>query len=244
MFITRKITTAMAISALAAVAVPAAAQAAASATPPATSGGVSVLASAVSAAGDPAPFALQGGRTAAGSHVAAGDPVPQGIVVVSARVGVPAGFPAAGQKRSVTLSCPTGMKLAGFAQPAQYVPPKATTGIGIRDSIFGYSPSGKIQVDAGPEPVAFDLTTGILCRTPDANGSIAEHPRKLHRGERRGRICVDAEKLSRTPGLGFMTYVYRGEPMAIQRRNKSGRWTRVATDFGQTGWVRTSALCH
>jgi len=41
-----------------------------------------------------------------------------------------------------------------------------------------------------------------------------------------------------------MTYVHRGQPMAIQRRSASRAWTRVATDFGQTGWVRTSALCR
>jgi len=245
MFITRKLSSVLAISAFAAVAVPTAAQAAASATPPATSGGVSVLASEVSAPGDPAPFVLQGIRTPASRHVAAGEAVPDGIVVVSARVNVPAGFPAAGQKRSVTLSCPSAMKFASYTQPPQYTPPKAVGAIGTaRDTISGYSSSGRIQFDAGAEPVAFDVSVGILCRTPDANGSIAEHPRKLHRGERRGRICVDAEKLSRTPGLGFETYVHRGQPMAIQRRSASRAWTRVATDFGQTGWVRTRALCH
>ncbi len=245
MFITRKLSSVLAISAFAAVAVPAAAQAAASATPPATSGGVSVLASEVSAPGDPAPFVLQGIRTPAGRHVAAGEAVPDGIVVVSARVNVPAGFPAAGQKRSVTLSCPSAMRFASYTQPPQYTPPKAVGSIGTtRDTIPGYSSSGRIQFDAGADPVAFDISVGILCRTPDANGSIAEHPRKLHRGERRGRICVDAEKLSRTPGNGFMTYVHRGQPMAIQRRSASRAWTRVATDFGQTGWVRTRALCH
>ena len=244
MYIARKISTALAISAIAAVAVPAAAQAAAPATPPPTSGGVGVLASAVSGPGDPAPFALLGVRTPGGGRVAAGDPVPSGIVVVSARVSVPAGLPAAGQKRSVTLSCPTGMKFASYTQPAQYVPPKAATSIGTRDAIPGYSTSARIRIDPGAEPVAFDVNVGIVCRTPDASGSIAEHPRKPHRGERRGRVCVDFEKLSRTPGYGFIGYVHRGEPLAIQRRSASGRSTRVVSDFGQRGWVRTSALCH
>jgi hypothetical protein len=244
MLIPRKLGTALATCALAAVAVPAAAQAAASATPPQTSGGVGVLGSAVSAPGEPAPFALLGLRTPPGAHVAAGDPVPPGIVVVSARVSVPAGTPAAGEKRSITLSCPTAMKFAGYTQPAQYVPPKAVTSIGPRDAIPGYSASARIRIDPGAEPVAFEVNVGILCRTPDASGSIAEHPRKLRRGERRGRICVDAEKLSRMPGYGFEGYVHRGQPVAIQRRSKSGAWTRIVSDYGQKGWIRTSALCR
>jgi hypothetical protein len=242
--ITRKISTAVAICALAAVAAPTAAQAADPAAPPQASGGVGVLASSVSGPGDPAPFTLLGVRASDGSRVSAGDPVPQGMVVVSARVRVPAGLPEAGQKRSVTLSCPTGMKFASYTQPAQYVPPKAVRSIGPRDAIPGYSTSAAIRIDPGAEPVAFDVSVGILCRTPDAHGSIAEHPRKLHKGERRGRVCVDAEKLSRTPGLGFETYVYRGQPVAIQRRSASGTWTRIVSDDGQKGWVRTGALCH
>jgi hypothetical protein len=244
MSITRKITTAIATATVAAVAVPAATQAATSATPPATSGGVAVLASAVSAPGDPAPFEITSVRGPDRGPLKAGAPIPKGLVVVSARVHVPAGMPAAGQTRSVTLSCPTTMKFAGAAMPPPVVPMKAVTGIGIRDTIFGYSTSSRMQFDPGAEPVAFDFSYGMLCRTPDANGSVAEHPRRLHRGERLGHICVDAEKLSRTPGYGFMTYVHRGEPVAIQRRSASGRWTRIASDFGQTGWVRTRALCH
>jgi hypothetical protein len=46
--------------------------------------------------------------------------------------------------------------------------------------------------------------------------------------------------LRRCPG-----YVERGAPVAIQRRDASGAWTRVAADskLAIPGWMKTSALC-
>jgi hypothetical protein len=40
-------------------------------------------------------------------------------------------------------------------------------------------------------------------------------------------------------------YVERGAPVAIQRRDASGAWTRVASDgkLAIPGWMKTSALC-
>ena len=144
----------------------------------------------------------------------------------------------------MTLSCPTGMKVAGFTLDERSVPARAVRSVGFREAIFGYSTSARIHIDPGPEPVAFELVSGILCRTPDASGSIAENPRKLQRGERRGHICVDEEKLSGSPGVGFRGYLHRGQPVAIKRRSASGTWTQIVSDFGQKGWVRTTALCH
>jgi hypothetical protein len=49
--------------------------------------------------------------------------------------------------------------------------------------------------------------------------------------------------LYRSPGRLFAGTVFRNEPVAIQRRSTSGAWTRVVTDLGSAGWVKTSVLC-
>jgi hypothetical protein len=52
--------------------------------------------------------------------------------------------------------------------------------------------------------------------------------------------------LVRPGGVGYLIPLgraYRGQPVAIQRRARNGRWTRLATDDGVEGWVKSRALC-
>jgi hypothetical protein len=97
-----------------------------------------------------------------------------------------------------------------------------------------------------------DFTVGIDCRRPDANGSIAADKRKLRRallrGERRlGHVCTKqfGVQLRRTPGGRPQDYLERGAPVAIQRRNPSGRWASVISDgkLSIEGWMKVSDLC-
>ena len=211
-------------------------------------GGVVVLESDVLQPGDPAPFRLGGVRDFNGRPVTTGAPVPNGNVVVTTRVRVPAGRPAKGVKRSVTLPCPEGMKFARSVQPEQRVPRGSITG-DLTRAIPGYSTRSVTTFVQGASSRAFDYTVAIVCRRPDANGSVVPNPRRVKPGERQGRICVDDEYLLEKPGtVGTvipLNTVFRGQPVAIQRRNRTGRWTRVAPDDGiAEGWVRTKTLCR
>jgi hypothetical protein len=214
-------------------------------------GGVVVLESKVFDPGDPAPFRLGGVRDANGLPLTKGKPLPNGNVLVTTRVRVPAGKPTPGVTRAVTLPCPEGMKYARYVSPEQRLPPRALGSVGVEDfTIPGYSTSGTVRFWEGVAPQAFEYTFGIICRRPDANGSVAEHPRALRPGERPGRMCTRTfeyvlENPSRSVGAGIpLGGAYRGQPVAIQRRGQGGRWTRIATDDGVEGWVKTRALCR
>lgn len=146
---------------------------------------------------------------------------------MTARVRVPAGRSAAGEQRTATPPCPTGMKVANFVLPEQRFPQGALDSIGLADgTIPGYSTRGQLRFTPGAVPRAVDITMGIVCRRPDANGSVIEHPRKPQPGERLAHGCAKAFKyIYDTPGVLVQGRVWRGAPVAIQRRSRSGRWT-------------------
>ena len=166
--------------------------------------------------------------------------LPRGTALVSARVRVPAGAPPAQTTRSVTLACPAGMKVAGFADPEQRFP----MSYGLRkDTIFGYSTRGRIVFGSAILPRDYDVTVGLLCRKPDANGSIAVNPRLPQAGEHAGRVCDSSADVYRAPGRAFIGTVYKGQPLSIVRRDRSGEWALVISDMRTKGWMKVSALC-
>jgi RNA polymerase sigma factor (sigma-70 family) len=208
----------------------------------AATGGLVVVATHTFRAGDPAPFLLRGFGGANGRLVGKGEPLPDGTVLITARVHLPAGRPPAGQSRNVTLPCPSGMKLAGFAAPKQPIPLLLLQL--WKYSIPGYSTSGRI--DFGLETLArpAQLTVGILCRRPGPYGTILVRPRLPQPGEQPAHVCVQVTAyLYRSPDQTFQGTVYRGEPVSIERRSPSGMWTRVIADDEASGWLRTSQLC-
>ena len=176
--------------------------------------------------------------------------MPEGFTIVSARIRLPAGpstlpIDPRGPFPSVTLPCPKGMKYTGFQTPDRELPLRALQPSG--DSIPGYSTDAQIELGhAGlRDPLVF--TVGIACRRPDANGSTAVNPRKLRPGERLGHVCTDRHgvTLRSSPDGRPQGYINLGAPVAIQRRNASGTWTRVATDgaAASPGWMKTSEIC-
>ncbi len=207
----------------------------------AATGGVVVLSSDTARTGDPAPFRIKGFVPLTGKPITTADPIPSNTAVVTARVRLPAGAPKPGERRSVTLSCPPGMKVAGFQNPEQRFP--LSYGL-TKDTIFGYSTRGRISFGRAVLPRAYEATVGLLCRRPDANGSIVDNPRVPRRGEQPGRLCATREHLYHSPGKVFVGTVDKGQPLSIQRRSASGRWVRVVTDARSAGWVRASALCR
>jgi hypothetical protein len=207
----------------------------------AATGGVLVLSSDTAKTGDPAPFRIKGFIPLSGKPITTADPIPSNTAVVTARVRVPAGAVPAGERRSVTLTCPTGMKVAGLQSPEQRFP----LGYGLsKGSIIGYSNRARIDFGRTILSRPHDATVGLLCRRPDANGSIVDNPRLPQRGETPGRLCATKEYLYRSPGKIFVGTVDKGQPLSIQRRSTSGRWARVITDARNAGWLRVSGLCR
>ena len=111
-------------------------------------------------AGDPSPFALQS-IALPGRHVAAGAPLPKDTAVVRGSVHYP-------DVRTVTLSCPAGLRLADLLPPeggrvsAHYADP----------ATIGAEETGEIVL-TGPERDA-DVRVAALCRRPDLSGSIVD----------------------------------------------------------------------
>ncbi len=206
----------------------------------AATGGVLVLSTDTARTGDPAPFRIKGFYVS-GKPVTTADPIPSNTAVVTARVRVPAGAVPADQRRSVTLACPRGMKVAGMQDPEQRFP--LSYGLS-KGSIIGYSNRGRIDFGRAILPRSYEATVGLLCRRPDANGSIVDDPRLPQRGETPGRLCATKEYLYRSPGKTFVGTVDKGQPLSIQRRSASGKWARVITDARNAGWLRVSGLCR
>jgi RNA polymerase sigma factor (sigma-70 family) len=204
----------------------------------AAGGGVVVLGSQLFESGRPAPFQLKGIAALTGSSVRRGGLVPAGTAVVTVRVRLPAGAPAAGADRTVALSCPTGMRVAGLQAPEQRLP--LSYGLS-KSTILGSSAKATIVFDDASLARSYDATVGILCRKLAANGSMTANPRPLRPGERAGKICAARSYIDRKPGRTVVGTVFRGEPVAIRRT--SGTWVRIVPDLGMTGWVRASALC-
>jgi hypothetical protein len=207
----------------------------------AATGGVVVLSSDTAKTGDPAPFRVKGFVPLSGKPVTTAAPIPSNTAVVTARVRLAAGAPKADERRSVTLACPQGMKVAGFQSPEQRLP--LSYGLS-KDTIFGYSSRGRIHFGRAILPRSYEVTVGLLCRRPDASGSIVDNPRLPRRGERPGRLCADREYLYHSPGKTFVGTVDKGQPLSIQRRSASGRWVHVVTDAHNAGWLRASGLCR
>ena len=87
------------------------------------------------------------------------------------------------------------------------------------------------------------MTVGLLCRRPDARGSIASDARRTQPGEQAARVCAATAYLYREPGRLFTGTMFKGQPLSIARRSRSGAWARVITDTRNRGWVEVGALC-
>ncbi len=221
----------------------------------AATGGIVVLGSDVHSSGDPAPFRLISIRDSKGRVVTRGTPVPEGFTVVTARIRLAAGPSTLpddprGPVPTVTLPCPKGMKLGGMQLPARELPLRV---LGYANgSIPGYSTSGKIKIAHRGLARPLEFTVGVDCRRPDEYGSISPDNRRLRRalmrGERKlGHVCTqyDGAILRDSPGGRNRDYLSRGRPVAILRRNTTGRWTRVMPDgpYAGEGWIQTIRLC-
>ncbi len=121
-----------------------------------------------------------------------------------------------------------------------------------RDTVSGRSTTARLDLRQRDPTRVAKGTIGIICRRPAANGSLSPDPRRLRPGERAAHVCPGrwAVPILRSPNGARFHRLSPGEPVAIQRRNATGRWTLVAHDYDplwvrgkEPGWIRTSELC-
>ena len=140
---------------------------------------------------------------------------------------------------SVTLSCPPGMKVAGLRPD-----PDLRLGHGFdRRTVVGDSTRARILFEAQKLARDRNAVVGTLCKRPALSGSILAAP-ALAASKRVRRVCARRAYLFETPNGLPVGSVFRSQPVTLGRRTKNKRWTRVTTDAGTTGWIRTSALCR
>jgi RNA polymerase sigma factor (sigma-70 family) len=206
-----------------------------------------------SRAGSPSPFRIPGAREFGTTTVRAGDPVPRRTTLVHARVDVPASADER-HPRFVTLRCPAGTIVGGLATPEQRTDVNANPRPAIldrRDTAVRWQ-----LLRMGSSGVG-TATIGVVCRRPDANGSIVRRPRRAAAGERPAHVCVlgtTAERRARgipvenelvaRPGGATVGRVMDGQPLSVLRADRGGRWLRVVADDAQLrGWISSRLVC-
>lgn len=189
--------------------------------------------------GEATPLRLLGAGAATGKRIELGDELPKGTAITFAKVELPAGAPGKLGTRTLRLTCPGRMRAVGLAVPDRE--------LGLPYA-FTPPPDGRtrfVVVRFEDDILAKPLRTrlGIVCKQPDAQGSVIANPRRAGAGETAGRICSDQENILRSPGRIYLGSVGFGDQVVVRRRSDSGAWTRITTEFRLTGWVRTAALC-
>jgi RNA polymerase sigma factor (sigma-70 family) len=115
-------------------------------------------------AGDPAPIALRSPALPA-AGVARGMALPHGTAVVRRTVTLRAGLRVHPDLR---IGCPAGLAVADLLSPRGA---RVDTGYSP-DTIIGLSRSARIRLRSAPLPRDSAATVAILCKRPDAGGSL------------------------------------------------------------------------
>ncbi|MEV4421531.1 hypothetical protein AB0L40_16330, partial [Patulibacter sp. NPDC049589] len=205
------------------------------------SGGAIVVEQHRAGPGDPAPGRVD--ATYVGKRsVRRGGALPPGTYAVTARVRVPAGVPAPGKARTVTLTCPGTTRTAqnlgipgGVPSGLEGATQGGKAGLGERSTTL-YFPSTRL-----PRPVTF--TAGVLCRRPDRNGSLVADPRPTRPGETPMVTIPGSHYVHYRPG-GVMVGTLSGrQPVSVRRFSRSRTWALVVADARHIrGWVLTTYL--
>ncbi len=183
--------------------------------------------------GDPSPQSAKSLALPRGG-VAKGAPLPAGTAVVRRTVRFAAGRPGAA---TVTLPCPTGLRVADLL---------SSRGAGAayaRGTIVGASRSARVLVE--PRPGTATARVSLLCKAPDARGSIvAGTPGGAAAATGKVTLHVRTERaeLLERPDGAAVGSVRLGQPVRALGRATGAGWQRIRTDTGATGWVRASVL--
>ncbi|WP_205699125.1 RNA polymerase sigma factor [Conexibacter sp. SYSU D00693] len=192
------------------------------------------LASSSSFAGDRAPMAIRSDVLA--GPLQRGERVPAGTAVLTKKVVLAAGTT---RHPSLSFTCPAGTRVAGMT-PSR----GARVGFGYAPStIVGASRIARVVFEPRRLARATGVVVGTLCKRPDAAGSLLAVP-ALAASKKVRKVCSSRAYLYETPGRFVIGTVFRSQPVTVQRRDRTRRWTRITTDAGTRGWVRSSALCR
>ena len=194
--------------------------------------GVVIAGTQVFGPGDPSPQAVRSPAVPRGA-LAAQQPLPAGTSIVRRRLVLPAGSAPLG---AVRISCPAPLRVADLLPVVGNVPLRTSY---ARGTVVGSSRSARVLLSAPARSGATPVTIGILCRRPAAGGSIRAADQRSAAAPT-ARVAVREALLRVSPGGAAAGSVRLDQPVRVQRR--SGAWSRVVTDAGRTGWVRSSAL--
>ncbi|HET6508027.1 MAG TPA: sigma-70 family RNA polymerase sigma factor [Baekduia sp.] len=202
----------------------------------ALTGGAIELAPHVLRTGDPAPVALRS-PVLPGGALAVGAPLPARTALVLRDVRLPEDAPRVA--RRVALDCPAGMAVAGV------VPGRGGPARGLDpDTPPGTSRRATIVLAASPRPAGGIVHLGVVCRVPDARGSLLAGPAAAFTAAaptRLRHVCRARIYLRSAPKGPTVGSVFRGQPLALQRRRDG--WVAVRTDAGARGWLPAAGVC-
>jgi hypothetical protein len=106
----------------------------------------------------------------------------------------------------------------------------------------GASRSARVIVQPRPGATTASAVVTVLCKKPDASGSIvAGTPQGHAAGEITLHVKVPRAELLQRPGGAAVGSVRLGQPVRTTGSGSRG-WRRVTTDTGETGWVRASVI--
>jgi len=186
--------------------------------------------------GEPAPQSAKSIALVQGG-VAKGAPLPPGTSVVRRSLQFDAAARRSPGVSTVTLPCPPGLRVADLLSR------RGASVSYARETIVGWSRTARVAVTPLPGTAATQVS--ILCKAPDARGSIvAGSPLRAPgaAGTRILRVRVARSELFERPGGAAVGSVRFGQPVQTLGRATQSGWRRVRTDTGATGWVRAHAL--
>ena len=182
--------------------------------------------------GEPAPQSATS-RALPSGELAKGGTVPAGTAMVRRTVTL---APGRADAPTVTLPCPAGTRVADL------VGARGASASYARGTVVGVSAVATVLVQPRPGSKAPSAVVTVLCKRPDASGSIVA-------GKPQGRaasgitlhVKVRRAELFQRPGGAAVGSVRLGQPVRITGSGRLG-WRKVTTDTGETGWVRTAVV--
>ena len=208
---------------------------AAAATGVAAVGAIGLVGLQVYSAGDPAPQALA--SPALVERVEAGGSIPRGAAVVEGTVKLAANT---ATHPDVSLPCPSGLRVAdllkthGVALGTEYAP----------GTVVGSSTTAHVRFERRSLPAPATAKVSILCKVPDARGSVVAGDPATARAAGRGvtvSVKVPHAYLHVSPDGPVRGSVRLGQPLTLLGETRAG-FVRVVTDQDVRGWVESSAL--
>jgi hypothetical protein len=203
----------------------------------AAAGGLLVLDRHTIDPGETSPLRLVGVAPYLGRSVNVGDPLPSGVALAYAKVELPAG-PIRGDT-AVALACPARSVVVGLATAREL-----GFALSFDRPVTQLTRAVRVRFSGAPLSTAVRTRVALVCKRPDAAGSVVVNPRRLRAGERPKTVCATSSYVKHSPGLVVVGTVYSGEHVAARRRSASGAWTQITTESNLRGWLSSPDLCR